>query len=196
MILANGDLYLAAISTKPDVRVLSVTGLNLTWMPVVIQCSGRSQTGLEVWWSQGEPSGPGNVTVDLSGTPSNAVIAVSRYSGVAGDNPIGNFVSGNTNGPDGACTGGADGSVYSFDLTTTEKGAVIYSTAAIRNRSHIPGATYTELYEISQGAGGNMVGLAAQDRTVDLVSTVAVDGSFSKKVDWTVIGLVIRPGGS
>jgi hypothetical protein len=147
----SNHLYLAAISSKPDVAVNAVSGLGLNWIPVQWQCGGRSQTGMEVWMAQGVPSGDGAVTATLDAVPVNTVIVVSRYSGVDAVSAIGNMVSGNTNGVDGLCSDGADSAAYSLDLTTAVDGSVVYAAVAIRNRQHDPGTAYTEQIEVNQG---------------------------------------------
>jgi hypothetical protein len=190
----SNHLYLAAISSKPDVAVNAVSGLGLNWIPVQWQCGGRSQTRMEVWMAQGVPSGDGAVTATLDAVPVNTVIAVSRYSGVDAVSAIGNMVSGNTNGVDGLCSDGADSAAYSLDLTTAVDGSVVYAAVAIRNRQHDPGTAYTEQIEVNQGNGGGMAGIAVQDQMVLAASNVAVDGTFSKRVDWAVVGVEIRPG--
>jgi PKD repeat protein len=189
----NRNLYLAAISTKKNVTVSDVSGLGLNWTLVRAQCSGRDQTGVEVWMAQGSPTGDDFVTATLDSTPANAVIAVSRYSGVDGNNPIGNTISGNTNGANGACSGGSDNGAYSLDLTTTVDGAVVYGAIALRNRSHTPGPDYVERVEVQQGSGGDTAAVAVEDRTVASASTVTIGGSFSRSVDWSVVGLEIKP---
>jgi len=189
----NGDLYLAAISSKSFKTVTSVSGLGLTWTQVDTQCSGRNATGVNVWKAQGIPSGSGPVTATLSGAPSNAAIAVSRYSGANQTNPIGNIVSGNSNGVDGACSGGIDGNAYSLNLSTTVSGSVVVGAIAMRNRSHTPGAGYTEQVEFIQGSGGSSASVAVMDRTVASPSSVTVGGAFSGSVDYAVIGVEIKP---
>jgi hypothetical protein len=192
----SGQLYLAAIATRPKVAVDTVTGLGLSWTLVKAQCSGRDDlSNLEVWMAQGTPQGEsdGAVTATFANTVSYAVIAVSRYSGAAADNPIGNVVSGNTNGPAGACSNGVDNNSYSFDLATTVDGAMAYGAATMRSRSHTPGTGYTERAEIKQGSGGSVVSVAVQDKTVASAATVTVDGTFGQVVDWAVVGLEIKP---
>ena len=125
--------------------------------------------------------------------PANTVIAVSRYSGVSGSDPIGSLVSGNTNGVDGVCSGGTDGTAYAFDLTTTVDGAVVYGAVAMRNRFHTPGSGYTERVEFSEGHGGDVASVATEDQTFATASSVTVDGSFNSKVDYAVIALEIKP---
>ncbi|MFQ5606109.1 MAG: FlgD immunoglobulin-like domain containing protein, partial [bacterium] len=193
MTAVSGNLYLAVISTKPFTSAIQVSGLDLTWTLVRSQCAGRNQTGAEIWMAQGNPTGNGIITADLSAAPRSTLLFVARYSGVDPSNPIGNLVSGNTNGVDGLCSGGADSKIYSFNLSTAVDGSVVFSAAAMRNKLHTPGADFTERTEIFFGSGGNTVGLAVQDKTVSPVATVAVDGSFNNNVDWAVIGLAIKP---
>ena len=187
----EGHLYLASISYKPNRSVLGVSGLNLVWTEVVSQCGGRSQTGVSVWMAQGTPSGVDEVvTATLSSAPSNAVIAVARYSGASG---IGTVESANTNGVAGGCSGGTDSNSYAFPLTTTVADAVVYGAVAMRNRSHTPGAGYTEQVEFAQGSGGITAAIAGEDQIFGAASAVTVDGSFSKTVDWAVVAVEIQP---
>ena len=192
---ASGHLYLAAISTKNKVAVTSVSGLGLNWTLVRAQCAGRNQTGVEVWMAQGVPSGSGAVTATLASAPSNAVIAVSRYSGVEAANPIGNIISGNTKGVSGACSGGTDNNSYSFNLATTANGAMVFGAAAMRNKTHAPGAGYTERAEIKQGSSSH-ASVAVQDQSIAVAGNVTLNGSFSSSVDWAVVGIEIKPSSS
>jgi hypothetical protein len=192
----NGHLYLAAISMRKRVSVISVSGLGLTWTLVKSKCAGRNTTGIEVWMAQGiAQSGNGTVTATFASTPITAVIAVSRYSGVAASNPIGNVIAGNSNGVNasGACLGGVDGSSYSFTLNTSVNNAVVYGAVAMRGRKHAPGAGYTERAEIQQVNGTFISGVAVQDKNVASIVASTVDGSFSNTVDWTLVALEIKP---
>ncbi len=191
----SGHLYLASVSSKPNRSVNSVSGLGLTWTKVDEQCGGRNQTGVSVWMAQGTPSGNGTVTAMLSSAPTNAVIAVSRYSGVDGSSPIGNIISANTNGVDGSCSGGVDNASYSVNLMTVMNGAVVFGAVAHRNKTHTPGSGYTERVEFHHGSGGDETSVSTMDKTVDSPSTVAVNGTFSGAVDWAVIAVEILPGG-
>jgi hypothetical protein len=187
-----GQLYLAAISTNPNASVTGVSGLGLSWTLMKAQCSGQNTTGVEVWRALGKPSSNGLVTANLSAVPNNAVIAVSRYSGVSGVNPIGNIVSGNTNGSNGACSGGVDSSSYSFNLATAVGGAVAYGAAAMQDMVHAPGAGFTDRVKAQQGSS-SVASLAVEDKSAALASAIPVDGSFSGNVDWALIGLEIEP---
>ncbi len=191
---AAGQLYLAAISMRRPTDVTGVSGMGLTWVRLHAQCTGRGQTGLEVWHAIGTGSG-GPVTATLTTTVASAVINVTRYSGIDENSPFGNLVFGNSNGPDGACSGGTDGDAYNFDIATTADGAIIYGAAALRNKRHTPGNGYVERDEAFAGSGGDMATVAIEDQSVAVASTRPLDGAFSKAVDWAVIGVEIRPGG-
>ncbi len=189
----SGHLYLAAISTKARLHLDSVSGLGLTWTLVKKQCAGRGSTMVEVWMAMGTPGSNGPVTAFFPAAPSNAVITVLRYAGAYADDPIGNVVSFSTNGEDGLCTGGADTDNYFFNLTTTTNDAVVYAAAALRSKTHTPGAGYTERAEISQGTPNAAAGIAVMDNKIVSVSTVAVNGSLSGSTDWSVVAVEIKP---
>jgi len=159
------------------------------------KCAGRNTTAIEVWMAQGTPSGNGAVTATFAGTPSTAVIVVSRYSGVAESNPLGNLLAGNTNGVNasGACSGGVDNSAYSFNLVTTIGGAFIYGAAAIKGTTHTPGQNYTERGEVLQAAGTNTSGVAVEDKMFETPGIFPVNGSFAAAVDWAFVALEIKP---
>jgi hypothetical protein len=192
----SGQLYLAAISTRPFMKANAVSGLGLNWRLLRSQCAGRNNTGVEVWMAQGTPS-DGTVSATFVSAPTNAVIAVSRYSGVPalrdGVNPVGNVFSGNTKGANGICSGGVDNSSYSFNLTTSVDGAVIYGAAAMRNRTHTPGAGYAERAEIKQGASSITASLAVEDKVFPSATLATCNGIFSGSVDWAVVAVEIKP---
>jgi hypothetical protein len=188
-----GQLYLAAISTRSNVKVSAVSGLGLDWTLVKAQCAGRNNISLELWMAQGTPSGDGQVTATFVSTPSNAAIAVSRYSGVAASNPVGNVIFGNTVGTYGACSGGADSKSYSFDLPTTVNGAVVYGAAAMRNRTHTPGTGYTERVEFRHGSASGTAAIAVQDKVFPSATIATVNGTFDNDVDWVMAAVEIKP---
>jgi uncharacterized repeat protein (TIGR02543 family) len=189
---SHGDLYLAAIVSRSKRAVSSVSGLGLTWTLVKAQCSGRNLTGVEVWMARGMPASNGTVTATFASAPSNAVIAVSRYSGVDATTPLGNIISGNTLGLNGACSGGSDNAAYSFNLTTTANGAVIYGAAATRSTTHTPGTGYTERVEIVQGSSSPAT-VAVQEKAVATAGTAALNGTFGSSNDWATVGIEIKP---
>lgn len=190
----DGHLYLAAIASKPPRTVSNVQGLGLAWTRVRTQCSGRNQTGIDIWVAKGNPSGSGLVSATFSGTTTNAAIAVSRYSNADSVSSAG-AISGNTRGVNGACSGGVDSSSYAFNLTATIAGAMVYGAVTMWGKTHTPGAGYTERADRKQGASGSEASVAVEDKPILGPSTVLVNGSFSGAVDWAVIALEIKPGG-
>jgi hypothetical protein len=191
----NGHLYLAAISATPNAAVNNVSGLGLKWTRVKTQCAGRNHAGVEVWMAQGTPSSNGTVTATFASAPYHAGIAVSGYYNVDAATPLGNVVSGNTNGVDGACDGGVDNAAYAFDLITTANGAMVFGAAAMRNRTHTPGANYTERAEFMQCGNDSAAAIVVQDQSLASAATVTVNGTFSDSVDWAVIAVEIMPPG-
>jgi hypothetical protein len=190
---AEGDLYVAAIVSKPHAAVTAVAGLGLSWSPVWSQCGARRQTGVAAWQARGIPSANDVVAASLAASVRSAVISVSRFSGAQESGPLGNGVSANTAGVSGACSGGTDDAAYAFDLEAAQPGSIVYAAAAMRSRSHAPGPGFTERAEVSAGStGGNVAGLAVADARVDAPGLVRVSGSFDGVVDWAVLALEIR----
>jgi hypothetical protein len=183
------------VSTKPYRQVSTMTGMGLTWRPVATQCSGRSQTGIELWWAQGAASS-GQVTAMLVSAPNNAVIAVARYAGVALANPLMPLVSGNTNGIGGGCGNATDTASYSFNVLPTQGNSLVVGAVAVRNKTHSSGSGYTTRLESSHGTAGNMAGMALVDRAVPTATVLPLNGSLNGAVDWAVIGIDVRPSTS
>jgi VCBS repeat-containing protein len=187
---ADTHLYLATIAAKNFRETTAVTGLGLAWAPVVSQCGARGQTGIAIWAATGTPSGNGRVTATLASAPNAAVIIVTRYSGAAS---IGNVVSANTIGVSGPCSGGTDGTSYSFAVPTAVPDAVVFSAGGLRSKVHAPGTGWTEHLEIHQGSGGSVAGAHVMDRIVAAPGAVTVNGTFDGAVDWAVAAIELRP---
>ncbi|MBD3386051.1 T9SS type A sorting domain-containing protein [candidate division KSB1 bacterium] len=189
----SNALYLAAISTKPYRPVIDLDGLGLSWEKLKAQPAGRSQTGVEIWMARGMPTENSTITADLQSAPLNALISVVQYQGVDTDLPLGTVTSVNTNGIDGAASGGNDSDAYSFSFSTTTAQAQLFSAVAMRHKTHTPGSGYAGIIQLHQGSGGDMAGLALQQRTAAEPQTLTVEGAFSGSVDWAVIAIELRP---
>jgi len=189
-------LYLAAFTSRNHATVNNITGLGLAWTRLRDQCSGRNNTGIEVWRAYGSPTTSGTVTATLNTSVTAAVIAVSRYSGADPTTPTGAVVGDNTLGDNNAsCTGaGIDASSYSVPITTTAN-SVIYAAIADRAASHTPGSGYTERAEFSAGSSGSVAGIQVMDRATPSGSSYPVNGTFSSSVDYAVVGVEVRGSG-
>ena len=189
---APGDLYLAGVAAKGLRTVTNVSGLGLTWTRVRAQCGGRSQTMVELWMARGTPS-PGIVTATLSSAPDNAVITVARYANSHATNPLGNVVSGNTNGVSGTCANGIDGSSFSFPLTT--QGGVVFGCTAQRSHSLVPGSGWTQRADSRSGTSGTAASLTCVEKA-STAGTTTFDGTFTGVTDWAAAAVEIRPNGA
>ncbi len=189
---ADGHVYLASISSKGFRTVNTVNGLGLVWTKLRGQCSGRNQTGVSIWTATGTPSASsGVVTAVLSGSASNAVIAVARYSGVGS---VGGLASANTNGTSGACSGGLDSSSYGVSLPTTGANSLVHAAVAMRSVSHTAGGGFVEQVLVSQGSSsGTRASVAVLDQMFGAAGVVGVVGSFSGIVDWAVAAVELKP---
>ena len=187
----SGHLYLAAIATKSSGTVTGVSGLGLAWTRVRAQCGGRAQTGVEVWVGSGTPTS-GTVSATLQAAAVNAVIMVARYSGADPAGPLGNIVSGNELGVNGACSGGVDNASFAFDLNTTQ-GNLVFGAVASRAKTLTPGTGYVKRGQVFQGAdASSMASASIMDRTAPAGAT-RVDGTFNSTTDWAVVAVEIRP---
>jgi VCBS repeat-containing protein len=189
---APGDVYLAAIATKSLRSVTGVNGLGLSWSRVIAQCSGRSQTGVEIWCGRGTPTS-GVVTATLASAAENAVIAVARYSGADATNPLGNFVSGNSNGIGGACANGVDSAAFGFSLTT--QGGAVFGGVAMRNHTVTPGAGWQQRADVRQGTTGSTASVTVLDRAAP-AGTTDFTGTLDATTDWAAAAVEIRSGGA
>ena len=186
-------VLLAAVATRPNRPVSTVTGAGLSWTRLAAQCGGRNQTGLEVWMAYGVGVA-GAVTATLDSSASSVVLAVTAYTGAAPGGPVGAAIPANSNGVNGACSGGTDQSAYSIAVAPSATNAVIYSAATMRNKSHSPGPAYTERVELTQGSSGDTASIVAQDSASAAAAPLVADGTFDSTVDWAAIALEIRPG--
>jgi hypothetical protein len=125
----------------------------------------------------------------------NAIITVSRYSGVDPSNPIGNVVSANTNGIDGSCEDGSNQETYSLNLPISTDGAMAFAALSHRNKNHTHTSGFTERIHLTQGEE-EIAGLSLLDKDVAPTS-VSIEGSFAgdywDKVDWVVIAVELLP---
>jgi hypothetical protein len=188
----EGNLYLATVASKSFAPVTSVTGLGFDWTAVHTQCSGRYQTGVQVWVASGFPSA-GPVTATLENSVDSAAIIVSRYSGVDLDTPFGSIGSVNTNGVDGGCSGGEDDTAYQLDVTTTEDDALLFVAVAMRNRQHTPSPGFVLRDESQAGTNGAISSVAVLDQEFETPGEVSVEGTFSGDVDYAVVAIELRP---
>jgi hypothetical protein len=185
-------LYLLSISTKPGlVDISSVSGLSLTWTELEYQASGRNQTALSIWWAQGIPT-TGNVTVTLATQVQGLAISLSRISGIHSTTPFGNSETANTNGIDGASTGGTDSENATLDFTTTVNNSMILGIAATRNKDFIPNPNYLEEDEINGSSSGSEARVTTFYNYQSDYGLITVNGT-NAETDWVIAGVELKP---
>jgi hypothetical protein len=204
--LADGDLYLATLSTKGHSRSVStdllrtvtdtIWGLGLTWTPVADVRSMRNATHLDMYWAQGTPSGQDSVTAVVHSFPAgqNIVISVSRYSGVDASSPIGNLVPVNAGGfqiPGSELSGERVSSSkwykidYSIKVPVSSESGVAVAVAH-RNRGHIPPGDFTLREDVMNQTSntGDRNSIAAMDDVGPFFNlALATEGSGSVTLD-------------
>ncbi len=196
MTAVEGDLYLAAVSAKPHTPVVEIAGLGLAWSRVRVQCGARNQTGVEVWMARGTPEGDSPVQASLESSALSATIAVSRYTNVRADDPLGAIASANTNGVDGECSDvGEDTDQYSFNIGVQSEASRVFVALGKRRRDLVPGTDYTLRGEITADTGksGDDSSVAVLDRLAAPFTDVPVNGKLSWPSDWAAIAVEIPP---
>ncbi|MFX1249776.1 MAG: DUF2341 domain-containing protein, partial [Promethearchaeota archaeon] len=189
------QLYILTASSKVYSDTTSVTGLGLNWIELEDQPSGRSQTGVSVWYSIGSNPITGDIIVSFASSPKALVAQVHRISGVHINNPIGDTESANTNGENGLGSDGTDDPYPYLDIITSTSNATIFGAIA---RRHIPistpGLGYTLLTENQIGSSGDIAGISTEYKTGKVAGTKVVNATLGSNCDWAIAGIEIIPG--
>jgi hypothetical protein len=186
----DGELYVAAIATKPFASVTSVIGGPSTkWERAAFQCGEDNQTGIEVWFAKKTTDVVTNfVTASLSSAPSapkNAVVAVSVYTGVSA---IGNVVYANSNGGRGSCDDGGDGTnEFSLEVLP-HTGGLTYGAIAVRQRTVYPGDGNVVLATVRSGDEGDAAALTVLESRTNVLR-----GTLNAPTGWALIGGELLP---
>lgn len=191
----TNQLYVVAISTKPNISVGTVTGLGLTWYPAAAQCGGRSQTRTELWWAYGTPSKSDYISASFANVKSfrSAVIAAVSYDG-ASANPVLQVMRLNSKATnDTTCAGGKDQDKYAYTTTFDTISGLWIGAVGIRQLGHFPTNSGTEVVEVhTKRGGGDDAGVVIVEYPLSSSGTVSVGGVFTGKVDYSVVGAAFR----
>ncbi|MHA2092449.1 MAG: DUF2341 domain-containing protein, partial [Candidatus Kariarchaeaceae archaeon] len=187
----ENDLYLLSVSMKPYLDVSTVTGLGLTWSEIEDQPAGRSQTGVSIWYAQGNPT-TGGVTVTLASQAAGLAISLSRISGVHYSNPFGATETANTNGIDGSGADGVDCANANVSFTTSNYGSMVFGIAVTRINPFTPAQGYTQVDVITGATSGSQARITSFQRSQPIPGYVMVNGTNSA-VDWAIAGIEIKP---
>lgn len=196
----TNQLYVVAVaiySASGSPRtVSSISGGSLTWNHQKTQCAGRlGNPSIELWTAYGSPGSTFTATITLSAAPERASATVSQYSGADSTTPITGTAGSNTNGLNGACSGGTDNSSASLSLTSSIDGSVHFVATHPRHRTITTAdADYTQRASVSNVSGGSSANLYIHDRTMSTAGTDSADHTLNNTADWDMVGTVIQPG--
>jgi len=183
------NLYLAAISLSTG-TVTGVSGGGVTWSIVQAQCSGDGTNRTEVWkaWGTGTATA---VTATVSAS-ANLAINVTRFAGADATTPIGATTSANTNGVNGACTGGPTSVTPSVTLTTTTPNSLAFGAVSTASYTFTLGAGFTLLVNNSGPGGGAKLGMGTEYKAVATPAATAVSATLGKTANWSIVAVEIK----
>lgn len=177
---AEGHFYLVNVARRNTAAsVNSVTGLGLTW--TLVDTASGADGRVDMWKGEGTPTADGTVTVEFSEAPTNAVMGVSRYSGVLLSAPIQEEES---------TTDTTD--TYADSLNGSNNGMIVVAISA-QNQTHTPGSSSIERTEVPQGTGSNKATLVTTTRELTADGAAAYSGSFSGTLGWGIVAATLRP---
>lgn len=192
------NLYITSISVNPNIDVDSVSGMNLTWVPLRSQCGSMGGSQTEVWYAIGdETTSDGVITAHLVSEAKSMIVSTSRISGINPQSPFGSIIAGNYNGENGSCQGGSPSASYNFQVEIKNQNSMLFGAIGAsyeqNGYQHTPGLGFEEVFNLVTKF--NDVGLSVVQKPNLPISTTSLDGTFSQLRDWHVIGIEIKPEG-
>ena len=176
--------YLVAISRRNAASsITGVSGLGLTWVPILDATGNSDQTKISLWRGVGTPTGNGVVTASFTELAINSVISVSRFSNVDIDNPIYSFES---------LESISSTSSYSDSIDGLDNG-MLATFVSMRQRLHTAGSGATEQNETRTGTGTNDASLAVNTLSLPSTGSVGYSGTLDGNVGWSVIAVTLNP---
>ena len=125
-------LYVMSVAIRGSTTVSSISGGSLTWTLRKRQSAGRGTGSVEVWTADGSPSAF-SAAITMSGSTTSLNGTLIRYSGADMTTPIEDAVGHNTNGENGASTGGTDDDTPELTTGSTNADSVHYVALYTRN---------------------------------------------------------------
>lgn len=191
----SDSLYVAFIATRSNVNVTAVSGLGLTWSPLIEQCGGRGQQRIEMWYAYGAGTA-GAVTASHAACNASIITAL-RYAGVDAGTPTDDKEGWNTLGQGGSCSGGTDNddATGTTGFTVPTDGWIVVGVNS-RNRTMIATAGWnTRLSGETAGTGGDITTLTVEDRNASGEASPTFGGAnnLSGTADWCAALMDIHP---
>jgi len=196
--VGTDQLYLAIITTRLNAQqVDSVSGLGLTWTLVDRQVAGRAQVAIELWSAAGSPTEEGVVTATLTDACDAEIIEVFRIDGHNVASPFGAQASANTNGLDGADSGGTDNNDVTWSMTTEHNNSLVVVGFDARNSAVDLTTGWTQHDAVSVGSGGTNIRLYPESRTIATAGAITIGAAdnIGSDRDWVGLSVEIRVAG-
>lgn len=197
--VADGT-WLLAIPYRGSAASITVADSlgELTWTQRLTGCSGRiSDIQFELWTAQGSPSGDFTINIAAgTGTFFRGGAGLGVYTGVDSfEDPE----WANTNGEEGACTGGSDNDDPTGTLTATVADAVHWQVTGYRatgNSVATPDGNFTQRAVSNTGNGGDPEAeLELYDYFQPTAASEECHHILTAASDWMQFGIVLKPAG-
>lgn len=174
-------LLIVGISIRHANRTVnSVTYAGISLSRMGFQNSANNTCRLELWSLRAPPSGPADITVDISGSADIAAGAAS-YSGVDQTSPLGGFSSANGTGPYGSLS--VSGALDELVMDVVVAPGIGLSLA--------PDGAQETIWNAGTGTAGNNVWGASSSKSGG--PSVTMGWSIGAPADWAIGAVTIRP---
>jgi len=189
-------LYFAAISTHSACSIADVEGLGLVWSFLKEQAGGDNQSFISLWKAQGKTITGGPVSAKInnsSGLDQNIIIVCSYFGGVPADMPVDNLIGANSNGIDGASSGGVNVSGFSYSFQPSGDRSAVFLLVARDKGSFVPGEEFIVREDYQFGEEADTIKINTSQYNQESGDQVRVYGVFDRPVDYALICAEILP---
>ncbi len=183
--------YMVTIVSDENVDVTSVSGGSLTWFEDDEQCASVSGGGnAYIYRAIGSPS-TFTLTIDVA-SATTIIAHANRYTGHDTTTPTEDPTGENTNGEDGACSGGTNNSNLQVTSGSTNANSmhVVASSTTIRTIT-TPDSDYTERATTAAGSGGGQARLYTHDFIKSATGDDQVNHTLNNTTSWSAVSDVL-----
>lgn len=184
--------YDVTVSTRGyrDITLTNTGGLTFTEKE---QPGGRSQAGIARYTAFGSPPANWTITAQHGGAAARIAVTVVPIDGADPANPCSAIASQNTNGPNGAGTGGTDNPTPTVSITPAKDQSLIINSFCARGLIST-GFTYDSDYTLRDSNVDGEASIYTLDR---VLATAAADtithNTSATNVDWASAAVAWYP---
>ncbi len=186
-------LYLVAVGTDVLVNVSSISGGSLTWSLEKRQGGGRGQDQVEIWSAFGSPSAF-QPAITMASSSDALIGSCTRISGADTSTPTEDPVGENTNGENGATSGGTDDNAVTLTTGSTNADSIHFVALVPRlNEITVDDANFIRRSYNQNGAGGDEINLYVETYLKSATGDDTYNVTLSSTSDWCAAGVVVIP---